>query len=631
MHFVPFRSRSALHKTPFGAVAAQDELTLRVILPRRLGCRGVERCWGDYDGAWETRAPFAWEGMQGDDEEWWRLRLRIPEPGLYRYRFALRTDTGEEWVGDEGRGVGCIGSGGYWRLMVYDPAARLPDWVPGGVLYQCFPDRFCASGEPKPEVAPERILRGDWGGEPNWNPDARGKITEYDFFGGDLRGIAQKLPYLAQLGVSCIYLNPIFLAQSNHRYDTADYLQIDPLLGTQEDFRALCAQARSYEIRILLDGVFSHTGADSVYFNKNHRYPTAGAYESKDSPWYDWYTFRRWPEDYASWWGIEILPELNEEHPGVLDFFAGEDGVARRWLRAGASGWRLDVADELPDAFLDCLFAAVRQEDPEAYLLGEVWEDASCKWSHGGRRRFLLGGQMHSVMNYPLAESILRFAREGDAEALAETVMGQLEHYPPYALRGLMNHIGTHDTPRALTRLTLGEPAPGQNRAAYARDQLTLEQRARGIRRLKLCAALQYTLPGNPCVYYGDEAGMQGGMDPFNRGCYPWGQAEEELLDWYRALGSLRRGNGAFAGVRFELISASLGCVAYQRPPEGGGDGFITVANSNPHAIRYELPERFERASLLLGGEGKNGRQLYLAGESAAVLTFEKTANMHES
>ncbi|MDR2526132.1 MAG: glycoside hydrolase family 13 protein [Oscillospiraceae bacterium] len=617
MHFVPFRSRSELHKTPFGAVAAGQATALRVILPRHIRCTGVRLCWGAYDGGWEMEAPLVWDGMEGTHEEWWRCAVTITEPGLYRYRFLFDTEAGRGVIGDEGGGVGCIGQSNYWQLTVFAPAAKLPDWVAGGIMYQIFPDRFRAAEDTALSVTPgDRLLRGDWGGEPQWQPNARGNITQYDFFGGNLRGIAEKLPYLAELGVTCLYLNPIFLAQSNHRYDTADYRTIDPLLGTEKDFRALCENAKQLGIHILLDGVFSHTGADSIYFNKQHRYPGAGAYESRDSQYYPWYHFRAWPQDYASWWGIDILPELQESHPAVLEFFAGKDGIARHWLRAGASGWRLDVADELPDVFLDCFFAAVQSEDAEGYVLGEVWEDASRKWSHGGRRRFLLGGQMHSVMNYPLAEAVLRFAREGDAGGLADTVMGQLEHYPPHALRGLMNHIGTHDTARALNRLGAGEPEPGADRSAYAHRPLRAEQRERGLRRLRLCAALQFTLPGNPCIYYGDEAGLEGWMDPFNRGCYPWGREDAALLDWYRALGALRRGCDDFAGLDFSLLSAMLGCIAYRR------GRYIVIANANAHAIAYDLPERYRSARLALGGLGQNEARIQLAGESAALLTL---------
>ena len=570
MHFVPYRSRSTLHKSPFGAVQAGEELTFRVILPRHMRCRGVALCWGDYDGAWEQSLPFQWEGMEGDGEEWWQCRPRLREPGLYRYRFAYESDFGGGLIGDEGQGVGSLGEGSWFRLTVYDPARQMPGWVPGGVLYQIFPDRFCNSGNPKQGVPADRVLRSDWDGAPQWEPDERGKITQYDFFGGDLEGIREKLPYLKSLGVTCIYLNPIFLARSNHRYDTANYYKLDPLLGNDEDFQKLCSAAHEMGIRIILDGVFSHTGADSDYFRQ--------AQASKASPYYEWYTFKHWPEDYACWWGIDILPELREEHPGVLAFFTGEGGVARHWLRLGADGWRIDVADELPDVFLDRLFEASTGEKPEAYLLGEVWEDASRKWSHGGRRRFLLGGQMHSVMNYPLANAILRFAREAAAEQLAEVVASQLEHYPPFAIAGLMNHIGTHDTPRALTRL-------------LASSSLETARR-----RLMLCAALQYTLPGNPCVYYGDEAGLQGAKDPFNRACYPWGREDEELLARYRALGELRtRHREVFAGTQFRLLSAMLGCIAYTR------GNIVVIANANAHAITYELPPELNDSTVEVG------------------------------
>jgi glycosidase len=622
MHFVPYRSRSALHKQPFGAAAAGETVTLRVILPRSLCCRGLRLCFGDYDSAWEREYPFAWEGMQGEHEEWWRLCFAPEEPGLCAYRFAYESDFGPGVIGHEERGVGCLGERGRWQLTVYDPAMRLPSWAHGACLYQIFPDRFCASGQAKQNVPEDRLLREDWGGEPRWEPDARGRITHYDFFGGDLRGIAQKLDFLAGLGVSCLYLNPVFEAHSNHRYDTADYDKIDPLLGTEKDFSLLCGEAHKRNMRVLLDGVFSHTGADSVYFNRAHRYTGPGAYESRESTYYNWYDFDAWPEDYGCWWGIPILPELREDEPTVLEFFAGEQGVARRWLRAGADGWRLDVADELPDVFLDRLSRAVREEKPEAFLLGEVWEDASHKWSHGGRRRFLLGAQLHSVMNYPLAEAILRFVLERDAEQLAETVLGQLERYPPFAVHGLMNHIGTHDTPRALNRLC-GRPSAAAAGSSRANPPLLPEERACGLRRLRLASALQFTLPGNPCVYYGDEAGLEGGVDPFNRGCYPWGREDAELLAWYRALGQLRKTHGVFAGGGFQMISTGPGCLAFARtPPEENADAphVLTIANANPHEINYVPPPEWRGAKLLLGGLACGAGGVRLAAESAGIL-----------
>ena len=588
MHHVPYRSGLPLHKTPFGAAASGEEITFRVVLPRGMGCRGVRLCWGDYDGDWETAEAFVWERMEGEWEEWWLCRLRVEQPGLYRYRFTYDSDGGGGVIGNEGGGVGCAGEGAYFQLTVYDRDFVLPEWVRGGVMYQIFPDRFHRSEDAHASaddpLADARVLRADWGGEPLWEPDAQGRITRYDFFGGNLRGVQEKIPYLQDLGVTCVYLNPIFLAQSNHRYDTADYRKIDPLLGNEDDFRSLCAACHKAGIKVILDGVFSHTGADSVYFNKLRHFSEAGAYESKDSAYYDWFTFRHWPDDYASWWGIDILPELREDNEGVLDFFTGEDGVVRHWLQQGADGWRLDVADELPDIFLDRLFEAATKEKEDTYVLGEVWEDASCKFSFGKRRRFLLGQQMHSVMNYPLANAILAFAKEGAAERLANVLTEQQEHYPPAAIYGLMNHVGTHDTVRAITRLGHDDHAKEPSRAPM---KLSPEQYRAAAAKLKLCAALQYTLPGNPCVYYGDEAGLQGGMDPYNRACYPWGNEDADLLAYYQMLGRLRSGHAAAFGGSFKLLSAAMGCIAYVRA--NGEDSVTVIANANTHDITYKL------------------------------------------
>jgi len=556
-----FHSRDEQHRKPLGALPAGESLTLRVVLPRRIHATAVTLHWGGYDDAHTHTQSFAWEAMQGQEEEIWRARLTIEQPGLFRYRFAVESSHGSAVIGHAGGGAGEIGCENWWQLTVYDAAMQLPDWVKGGVMYQIFPDRFARS------CTKFNLELSPWGTQPQWKPDEQGRITEYDFFGGDLRGIAEKLGYLESLGVTCIYLNPIFAAESNHRYDTADYLQIDPLLGKQGDFSYLCQQARLHAMRVILDGVFSHTGKRSVYFES--------AQASQDSPYADWYHFHNWPHEYASWWGIDILPELREEQPSVLDFFTGEQGVVRHWLRAGAAGWRLDVADELPDIFLDKLFAAAQAEQPDSYVLGEVWEDASNKHSHGGRRRFLQGGQMHSVMNYPLANAIVEFALHVQAEQLGEVVMHQQEHYPPFALHGLMNHIGTHDTVRILNRLA-GQ-SPGREPAT-----LSPEQYAAAKQKLMLCASLQFTLPGNPCIYYGDEAGLTGGQDPFNRACYPWGSEDEELLAHYRMLGDLRRKHDFSAG--FRMISAAMGCICYQV------GGLTVIANANAHDITYGLP-----------------------------------------
>ena len=614
MYYIPFNSRKPYHKTPFGAVAAGETVTFRVILPRELCCRGV-RLAVRTDTGEPTYTAAQWERMEGDGEEWWRIVYTPAAVGLYWYHFIYDTDFGSMDIRCEENGLGRITrDAGEWQLTVYDPAVRAPEWVLGGVLYQIFPDRFRASGEPKKNVPASRVLRTDWGAEPMWEPDPAGRIRKYDFFGGDLSGIREKLPYLQSLGVNCIYLNPIFEAASNHRYDTADYETIDPLLGTCDDFRALCDAAHACGIRILLDGVFSHTGDDSRYFNKYGHYKDTGAFQSMDSPYYPWYKFIRWPQSYESWWGVDILPEVREENESYRAYITN---VARKWLREGADGWRLDVADELPDSFLDAFYDAVKTEKPDAYVLGEVWEDASCKISYGKRRRYLLGGQMDSVMNYPFADAILRFLQTGSAERFSDAVLTVLENYPPQSIHTLMNHIGTHDTARVLTRLV----GSGYSRSAWRSGggRLTGEQRRKGLALLRAAATLQYTLPGVPCVYYADEAGMEGGEDPFNRGCFPWGREDASLLEFYRALGKIRRENPCFADGDFVPVSATLGCVAFGRVR--GDSRALTIVNRNEHPIDYYLPDAWQDLRATLGAERPDAGAVRLDACGAALLT----------
>lgn len=595
----PHNSRDVRYKNKFGAVPAGESVRYRLMLPRGIHCVAawfvVHR---DDRAEWEYH-PMEWDGMQGAYSEWWRVEYAAPGAGLYWYHFEYDTDWGRARVTHAGNGLGHVAfDGDDWQLTVTDPSFSTPDWLKGGIIYQIFPDRFAKSGRETSSVPDGRILREDWGGEPEWRPTCDGKVLNNDFFGGDLKGIAEKLPYLASLGVTCLYLNPIFEAQSNHRYDTADYHAIDPLLGTQQDFSTLCEAASGFGIRILIDGVFSHTGSDSVYFNQKGRYPNIGAYQSQQSPYYSWYQFKSWPDDYESWWGVKILPEVREEDPSFLEFITGENGVVRKWLRAGASGWRLDVADELPDVFLDALRKAAKAEKKDALVLGEVWEDASNKYSYGTRRRYLLGDQLDSVMNYPFANAVLSFLRSGSSDGFFEAIISIIEHYPPQVLHLLMNHIGTHDTPRAMTALA-GEDANGRGRDWQSGRRLSPAQRERGSRLMRLATVIQYTLPGVPSIYYGDEAGMEGYGDPFNRGCYPWGQEDKELLAWYRRLGAVRKSCPALLDGDFEPIWSEGGMIAFAR--NQGYERILTVVNRGDNDYTYALPHDWRAAKGLLG------------------------------
>ncbi len=560
-----FDPRCTLCKYPFGAVPLGAPVTLHV---RPEGREGFVRCalllrreFAGEDWEWELQA----EGWDGERQRF-SLTFPAPEtPELCWYAFRLTRADGS---------VRYLDASGWadqpqhrWQMTVYDAASPTPGWFGEGLTYQIFPDRFCRSRLPDmAEMPAGRRLHGNWEDVPDYLPDGDGEYCR-DFFGGDLAGIREKLPYLRELGVETLYLCPIFEASSNHRYNTGDYRRIDPMLGTEEDFRALCAEAHDLGIRVILDGVFNHNGRDSRYFNADGRYDTLGAAQSQDSPYYPWFHFHPWPTDYDAWWGIRDLPAVNEDAPSYRDFiFGGEDSVIRHWLRAGADGWRLDVADELPDDFIAGIRQAMDETKPGCLLLGEVWEDGSNKIAYSQRRRYLLGGETHCLMNYPFRTAALCYLWGGDAAEFRESMETIRENYPAPAFLSAMNFLGTHDTPRVLSLLGEGQaPAEKAERAVY---RLNPEEERLGKERWKLASALLYAFPGSPMLFYGDEAGLQGLEDPFCRGGYPWGQEDGDLLAWFRLLGrvrkrpSLRRGDLTWLHAQGPLL-------AFRRQAEG--------------------------------------------------------------
>ena len=599
-----FHSRSTDYKNPTGAVPVGTAVHFRVTLPRDLSCSAAFLIV-EQEGVGTQISDMFWCGMNGEDREWWECHYTPDASGLYFYHFEIRTNRGSLRLSRGDRGAAVLGGTECWQMTVYAQDLATPEWLSGGVMYQIFPDRFASSGKAKENIPAGRSFHEDWHEQPRWRPNEQGKVTNSDFFGGDLSGIREKLPYLKKLGVTCLYLNPIFESHSNHRYDTADYSKIDPLLGTEQDFTELCEAAKKLGIRVLLDGVFSHTGSDSVYFNREGRYAGTGAYQSQNSPYFSWYSFRSWPQIYDCWWNFDTLPNVQETDPSYDNYINGRDGIVRKWLRAGASGWRLDVADELPDEFIDHLAEAAKSERRDALVLGEVWEDASNKSAYGVRRRYLLGGQLDTVMNYPFRDAIFDFLLGRNPSVFAESVESIVENYPPQCLHLLMNHIGTHDTERALTVLG-GEPVGGREREWQSAQSLSPEQRELGTKRLKLASLLQYLLPGVPCLYYGDEAGMEGYRDPFNRACYPWGKEDQDLLSWYEELGKLRAGQKAvLARGQYRTLLAEGNLLAFERSAAigGGTDRLILVVNRSDcsqNVPKTILPPE-EPAEVLLG------------------------------
>ena len=577
-----YDSRDRTYKDPFGVLTCDQVCTLHIRIPREIEPRFVQLVVEREGGEKPREYPFSWAGQEGDYDVF-KCELSLDCKGLYFYWFRITARDGAFRLFKQGQGTN-MEEGDRWQLSVVPKDFTVPRDFQGRVMYQIFPDRFCKLGDcDLTDKLQPYTLRQDWGGVPGFRPDpVTGEILCNDFFGGNLRGIESKLDYLHSLGVGILYLNPISMAFSNHRYDTADYKRPDPMLGTNEDFRALCTSAHRLGMKVILDGVYSHTGANSVYFDRKGVFGNGAYSRGQDSPYYKWYTFRQYPDQYECWWGFDTLPNVNELEEGYLDFIIrSQDSVIAHWIGLGADGFRLDVADELPDEFIRRFKGRLRQLKPDALLLGEVWEDASNKSAYSVRRRYFIDGELDSVMNYPWRGAILGFIRgQDDGVLLGESIMTIAENYPPQVLHALMNSLGTHDTARILTTL-IGDF--GGDREYQSRVRLSYEQREYALERLRMASFLQYTLPGCPCVYYGDEAGMEGCKDPFNRGCFPWGHEDRRFYELFRTLGELKNNTPVLRFGDVRVTAAGDGKIAFTR--SYGGQTLLCCVNRTGEAM----------------------------------------------
>ena len=546
---VIFNSHDDFFRSPQGAVRSGDQLRLRILISKALSAYGVTlRLW---DNGVErllnmTRRNIFDHTPYGDHLEEYSLNVSCETSGLLWYYFIINTPVKPfylvnnlEMLGGKGELLSFADQSRSFQITVTERDFSVPKWAQGAIMYQIFPDRFFkAEGFGNSEG---KRMHENWQDEPDYKiNEEKGYYPADDFFGGNLMGICQKLDYLKSLNVDVIYLNPIFEAYSNHRYDTGDYEKIDKLLGTEDTLRLLCEEAKKRGIRVILDGVFSHTGSDSRYFNREGSYDELGAYQSADSKYYDWYDFESFPHKYDCWWDVWSLPCVKEMTPSYVDYIlTNENSIVKRWLRTGVSGWRLDVADELPDEFLKILRQSVKGENPDALILGEVWEDASNKVSYNTERQFLFGNELDSVMNYPLRNAVVSLLLEKITPSeFIDRIYSLRENYPRETFYSLMNFLSTHDLQR-ITSFFTGD-TEHLNREEQAEYKPSREALLSAVNLHRLAALMIFILPGMPCIYYGDEAGLTGLKDPFNRKTYPWGNENTELLKWYQLLSSSR-------------------------------------------------------------------------------------------
>lgn len=565
---IEHNSREKFYRRPFGAVKCGTEVRFRVSAAG-IGIPNAVRLVYRYDGEEEKRVNMAYLFNQADDCIY-SVKVTMPETaGLVWYYFEFATDRGMVYYGNNSKNLGGLGEMSFnmpersFQITVYNEDYKTPDWFKTGVAYQIFVDRFYNGNEDGTFLGDRKdIIKREWNEQPFYKAEQfGGEYKANDFFGGNLKGVIKKLPYLKELGISVIYLNPIFKAYSNHKYDTGDYETIDPMFGDEKTFKELCKKARDMGIRIILDGVFNHTGSNSRYFNKNGEYDSVGAYQSQDSPYYNWFRFMEWPNVYESWWGMTTLPQIEESSEDCRKYLLSDkNAIVKRWIKNGASGWRLDVVDELPGFFVKELRQGVKSVDEDAVIIGEVWEDASNKSAYGERREYFLGNELDSVMNYPMRLALIdAVSGKIDAAEFDDRLMNIKENYPAPAYYSLLNMVTSHDVERIMT--IMGD-APSRHdvskdyQAQFKLDGYALEL---ARERATLVLGLQMTLPGVPCIFYGDEIGMQGYGDPFCRQTFPWDKIDEidpdgRVRERYKNMISLRNKSKAFSVGEFECV-----------------------------------------------------------------------------
>ena len=583
-----------------GAFAACDKLDIAVEVPRQLGASAVVLRINK-DGCKDKDYALSFQKTDFVTDEY-TLSLDMSALvgkdgcGLFFYEFLFLRGLDTLFTNSKNNVDFSLSTSSQKRflLLIYSSDFETPKWFRGRIMYHVFVDRF-AKGNGPVGKRDDVIINDDWSNGIPQYPEKRGdELDNNMFFGGNLWGVAEKLDYLKELGVGVIYLSPIFEAYSNHKYDTGNYLKIDEMFGGEEAFLYLIKKAKELDIQIMLDGVFNHTGNDSLYFDAKNKYGDQGAYNNPNSPYKDWYTFKEYPNTFESWWGIKILPKLNHKNESCRRFFTSTGGVGEKYIKMGVMGWRLDVVDELPDDFLDEFCNTVKSaSDGQAVILGEVWENAAEKIAYGKRRRYFQVGQLDSVMNYPLRNGILSLLIDKNAESLADTLKSVYATYPKSVCDSLMNLLGTHDTERIIT--VLGEERENNSylpNNVLATRKLSVKQRKLASQKLKIAATIQYTVYGVPSIFYGDEVGLEGYHDPFCRKPFPWDREDLDILNFYKKLGAIRKENSCiFSEGDFYVNEVENSFISYTR--ECSGKKIIIAINASDTSKDYSIKGNF--------------------------------------
>ena len=567
---------------------------IRILLPRLLGVVSVSvHIFNESLDRKEYRFSAYWSDSEKEYDVY-EIDFNPAEIGVGLYYFFVDIDSQCGKLYGYKRGRELIFSSDYrmqswYQLSISDFKYKKSYDKLGGIIYHIFVDRFNKGGSIAPK--PGTVTDDNWHVVPEYPLYPGAPLKNNHFYGGTLWGIADKLDYLSSLGVNTIYLSPIFDAASNHKYDTGDYMTVDSMFGGEEALVELIRKAKEKGIGIILDGVFNHTGSDSLYFNREGHYDTIGAYQSKKSKYFSWYDFKDYPDKYTCWWGIDILPRIHPDKPSCRKYFVGKDGVIDKYAKLGIDGFRLDVADELSDDFISEIKKRLNHYNKHSVLYGEVWEDASNKISYDVRKKYFLGQELDGVMNYPIRKGIIDFLTQKQSEMLEYALTDIINNAPAKIRNMQMNLLGTHDTERILTVLG-GERSEGRSNEYLSKKKMNDLERGTAKRRLRMAYAILATVPGIPSVFYGDEAGLEGYHDPFNRMPYPWGHEDHKLINYFRLIGKIRRENNIYKEGEFNLTYIDSSTLVFERYDENYS--YITFVNNTKQLIKVEFSSKAE-------------------------------------
>ena len=586
MRDILFSPYLSYYKYPVGSVEVNSEVTFTIKITKSYDIYNLMiNLFNDNNEEVITK-PLYYVYDNDDSYNTFQVKASFSHPYLYWYHFSFDDCYGHHFIGRDNELNAKLYDNDIrnFQLNVYNGTDSDFSWFQGKVMYQIYPDRFCVGDVRRYKDGAYNYK--DEKEDVRWEPF--NGVYCNDFYGGNFEGIREKLDYLKELGVGIIYLNPITLSPTSHRYDTSDYLKIDDVLGSEEDFIRLIKDAGKRGIKVVIDGVYNHTGSDSVYFNKEGHFDSVGAYQSKKSSYYSWYKFINFPKKYDSWWGIETLPSVNQES-GFVDFITGDDGVINHYMKMGIKGIRLDVVDELNDNFVRRINSVIKKCDKDAITIGEVWEDASSKIAYGKRKQYFDGSELDSVMNYPLKNAIIDFLGHDNLEHLVIYMREEVNNYSPKVLNSMMNVLSTHDLPRLISVFS-GVDFNSLSKRESSMVSMTTTEYFKARQLLKMAYMISYTMPGVPSLYYGDELGMEGGKDPFCRRMMKWDDGDYELCNYFKKLGKMRSRKDTcdvFKKGEYNEISHCNNVFIYERKNELSR--VLVIINNSSYDYYYHL------------------------------------------